>query len=202
MKLMKAVGTCVAVCCLVGIALAKPLPKGRWQPLLAKGAKWTLPIVSEKYDESASAFVVEVTGVRKVGAADVVTLSYEAVGSDDDENFLPGQIAITKKGIYPFGEDATDAQIAKAIKKKAAFTDGGPTSEVYKKKNGTFALVPKQHPEAACFGFGATDATCGASPCYSWICLDDKAVVAVGGVGMNGGTFGFDYSPETDNWAP
>jgi hypothetical protein len=201
MKLAKAFGPLVVVSCLVAISVAKPMPRSRWNALLAKDATWTLPLVDEKEDGSADSLVVEAVEVRDVGGAKVVRLRITAVGGEDDYNFFPEQIAIGKKGVYVLDKDVKDADIVRALKKKPTFAEAGSTAEIYKRKNGTFALIPRKHPEAACYGFGADDRNCGDSPCYSWLCFDDKGVVAAGGVGSNR-AFGFDFNPELDGVDP
>jgi hypothetical protein len=195
MKLLTWTGSLLVVGALVAIAVAKPLPKGRWNAVLVKDASWSLPIASEKYDGSADSLTITVTEVRTVGAAQVARLDYELVGGNgDDECALPRQIAVTKKGVYWFDADVTDAAITKAIRKQPMFPAAGSVAKFGSRKDGSYAELPKDHADAACYGWNA-DPECGAAPCYSWICLDDKGVVAVGDFGMDGGRFGFAFSP-------
>lgn len=189
----------VVLFALIATALAKPLPKGRWNPVLVKDATWSLPFAGHRYDDSADSLTMKVADVRAIAGAQVARLSYEMVGGTgdigtDDENSLPGQVAVTKKGVYLFADDASDADIKKALKKKPMFPAAGSTTGFGARKDGSYAMIPKDHPEAVCYGWNA-DPSCGAAPCDSWLCFDDKGVVAAGQFGPNGAEFGFAFSP-------
>src|SRR5688572_13156295 len=90
-------------------AVAGPLPKGRWKPLFTSGATWTLPITQAE-EGSPSAINVEITAVRKIGAASVATLEWTLVDEpevlQEGTDLLPTHIAMTKKGIYAFDSSA------------------------------------------------------------------------------------------------
>jgi hypothetical protein len=192
------IGSLVVMCVLTAGSVAKPLPKGRWNALLVKDATWTLPVTEKKYDGAPSSLTVKVVDVRTVASAQVARVEYEVVGGGDecmcDYNSLPTQVAVTKKGVYWFADDTTDAQIKRALKKKPTFPAAGATSSYGKRKDGSYAIIPNDHAEAACYGWQA-DPSCGAAPCDSWVCLDDKGVVAAGDFGENGYDFGFAFSP-------
>jgi hypothetical protein len=194
MKLLTWTGSClVVVCALVASSIAKPLPKGRWNALLVKDATWTLPRVSEHSEGAGTALVVKVVEVRSVAGAQVARLEYEVVDGDDDSNSLPAQVAVTKKGVYLFADGTTDAELKRALKKRPMFPAAGSTAKFGSRKDGTYAIIPKDHPEAACYGYQA-DPNCGSAPCNHWICLDDKGVVAAGDIGENGADYGFRFS--------
>ena len=175
-------------------ALAGP-SKGLWNALLTKGAKWTIQN-KDAGDDAPKSVTVEVVDARKLGAADVVKLEYTFVGGDEQmvgEGYAPQLLAITKKGVYVFEPDATDAAITKALKKKPFFAEPPKVSKFYKRKDGGFVLVPKDAKGAVCFGLGATDPTCGSAPCYSYLCLDATGIVGVGGT-EDGSSFGVSVS--------
>jgi hypothetical protein len=190
-------GSLVVACALVASSIAKPLPKGRWNAVLVKDATWTLP-VTEKNENGPTSLTVKVVEVRSIAGAQVARIDYEVIVPGDEECFcddhsLPAQIAVTKKGVYLFADDATDEQIKKALKKKPMFPAAGSTAKFGARKDGSYAIIPKDHSEAACYGYQA-DPSCGSAPCDSWICLDDKGVVAAGDFGGNGYSFGFELN--------
>jgi hypothetical protein len=199
MRILKVLGPAVVLCVFVAISSAKPLPKGRWSAILVEGGKWTLPLATEKDESTPDRLTIEVAEIRTIGDAKVVRMSYETEGGEDDSHDLPDQIAITKKGVYFFAGYTKDDEIARAVKKKPMFADGGKPSKWGKRKDGTWAMVPADHPEAVCYGFGA-DPSCGAAPCDAWLCLDETGIVAAGDVGI--ATYGFEFRPGMGDGGP
>jgi hypothetical protein len=166
------------------VAIAGP-PKGLWNTLLTKGAKWTLKN-DHKGDstDQPDSVTVTVANVHKVGTADVVDLDYTFNGGNEEmrgESLAPTRFAITKKGVYVLDADASDEAIAKALKKKPFFAEPPKLSKFYKRKDGGAVQVPKGTKGAACFVVGATDPSCGSAPCYGYICLDATGIVGVSG---------------------
>jgi len=181
------------------VGLPVVLPKGLWRSLVKPGGKWTLPLVSKLMDyemETApEQITIQVVDVRKVGGADVVRLRWSSargkrVGEEVGENYIPHQIAVSEKGVFTFGEEDSDATILAALKKKPSFTEPPKLENAYDREDGRFVFAPAARPGSACFGWGATDSTCGANPCCSWLCLDASGIIGIGGIGSSPFIFG------------
>lgn len=191
-------GTCAALAVLTAGGLAKTaaaerLPKGAWRPLRVLGASWRLPWnggAACQYDHA----VVTVAEVRTVARAEVVRLAIETTRTDDDDcqdiDNLPTQFAFTRRGVYAFASDTADKAIAAALKRRPAFTDPPRASLAYRRRDGYFAWAPRERPGAVCFGFGATDPSCGSAPCYAVLCLDRTGVIGIAGT-VDGTDAGF-----------
>jgi hypothetical protein len=160
--------------------------KSVWQPLAQKGAKWTLD--RKTNDGRGGKLEVTVADVRKVGKADVARLAYTRDGADTQLNEF-AQIAIVERGAYAFRDDATDADIAKALKKKVQFADPPAAVKPTARNHLHFVFVPKQRKGTYCVGESFED--CGAAPCAAWICVDETGIVGVGDF-EPGGVYGFE----------
>lgn len=166
-------------------AAAERLPKGAWRPLRVPGASWRLPWNGTSAGCQFDHAVVTVAEVRTVARAEVVRLAIETTKAADDDCWdvddLPTQFAFTRRGVYAFASDATDAVIAAGLKRRPAFTDPPRATLAYRRRDGYFAWAPREQPGAVCFGFGATDVNCGSAPCYAVLCLDRTGVIGIAG---------------------
>ncbi len=101
-----------------------------------------------------------------------------------------GQIAITERGASVFRDDATDADIAKAIAKKMQYADPPAPVKPTERNHHHFVFAPKDRKGTYCVGESFED--CGAAPCAAWLCIDETGIVGLGDVGGDGSIFGFE----------
>lgn len=164
-------------------------PKGLWQPLAEANKRWVLsPTVASG---TGARITVETYDARTVGAAKVARLRWAVTSngaSDPLGNDLPGQVAVTKKGIWFLDERLDDAGVKKALKGAPTWSD---PPALGKRKDGSYARLAG---DQVCIGRGIPPGggACADGVCHAEFCL----LAGTGVVGISG-----NYTPDAAEFA-
>jgi hypothetical protein len=151
---------------------APNVEKGFWRILVKPKSRWVL---ADTIDRSHGwKIVVETYDVRKVGGADVARLRWTHVGpKGQKEPWSAGpytHVAVTDAGLYLLSDEADDAKIVEALKRKPSRSDPPKPYRGTKQNGGRFLRIDGGEVcvgEEPLPGAGECDDVCEAEMCIS-----------------------------------
>jgi len=156
-----------------------PTGESVWKALVTPGACWTLPNVKDGKPSTDDVIIVENYDARRVGDAEVAKLRFTRVSPGNEEivsdrEHLPGQIAVTKAGVWFFDRKLDDQTIGREMKKPPTYAErprdlapskAGKWQFVRQTKTakGPIACIGHEQPRAD----GGCEDTCAGMVCFS-----------------------------------
>lgn len=156
-----------------------PTGESFWKALVVPGACWTLPNFNSNKPNTDDVIIVENYDARRVGDAEVAKLRFTRVSPGNevnvsDKEHLPGQIAVTKAGVWFFDRKLDDQTIGREMKKPPTHAErprdlapskAGKWQFVRNARTakGPIACIGHEQPRAG----GGCEDTCEGMVCFS-----------------------------------